>query len=371
MRFAKTLLAASFALALGGCGQQADAADGSKATTLDFDKAVAGEITTASALSFSDGSRYQLYSMQLKDKQAVSLKLAGSLSGAISVFRDDGTLVTRGERSEGSPLEVTFRAEGAGRYRIAVNGDGADAYGPYRLQATEVVPYDGKPLVNGGQILDLLGSQRQTYTLQVEKAGLYQINLTSDAFDTVLDLKGPNVEEEDDDGGSSTNSRLSVMLEAGTYEIGVAALENEGSGQFRLDVKNTALASAVVTTDGTTVTVGANAQVLLSRDDGERRFVLEMPQAGAVRIDAVSDQVDTTLHLTGGAVELEDDDGGSGTNARLETRLPAGRYQLKVASLEENQALVQLRISAGSGEMAVRDAAAAATDVAVPSVEEP
>lgn len=366
MRTATTLLAAALALAISGCGQKAGAADGGKAASLDFDKAVAGEITTSSPLSFSDGSRYQLYSMQLKDKQAVSLKLVGSLSGAISVFRDDGTLVTRGERSEDSGLEVTFRADGAGRYRIAVNGDDADAYGPYRLQATEVVPYDGKPLANGGQIVDLLADQRQEYTLQVDKPGLYQINLSSSAFDTVLDLKGANVEEEDDDGGSSTNSRLSLMLDSGTYKLGVRALDDEGSGQFRLDVKNTALAADVVSADGTTLAVGANVQALLSREDGERRFVLNVPQAGSVRIDALSDQVDTTLRLTGGTINLEDDDGGSGTNARLQANLPAGRYQLLVASLEESQAVVQVRVSAGSGEsLSVRDAASADSDVAV------
>ena len=156
------------------------------------------------------------------------------------------------------------------------------------------------------------------------------------------------------------------MLDSGTYKLGVRALDDEGSGQFRLDVKNTALAADVVAADGTTLAVGANVQALLSREDGERRFVLNVPQAGSVRIDALSDQVDTTLRLTGGSINLEDDDGGNGTNARLQANLPAGRYQLLVASLEESQAVVQVRVSAGSGEsLSVRDAASADSDVAV------
>ncbi len=368
MRIATTLLAAGLALALSGCGLKQAAADGAKAASLGFDKTAVGEITSASPLSFSDGSRYQLYAMELKDKQAVSLKLSGALSGALSVFREDGTLVTRGEASEEGPVEVTFRADGAGRYRVAVNGDGASAYGPYRLQAAEVVPYDGKPLVGSGQIVDLLASDRQEYTLQVEKAGLYQIDLTSGAFDTVLELHGPNVDEEDDDGGSSTNSRMNLMLEPGTYTVAVKSIDDSSSGQFRLDVKNTALSADVVSTDGTTISPGITVQALLSREDGERRFMLNVPQAGPVRIDALSDQVDTTLQLNGPTIDLSDDDGGSGTNARLQANLPAGRYQLVVASLEERQAVVQVRVSNEGGEsLSLRDAANA--DVAVPVAE--
>jgi len=368
MRIATTLLAAGLALALSGCGLKQAGADGAKAASLGFDKTAVGEITSASPLSFSDGSRYQLYAIELKDKQAVSLKLSGALSGALSVFRDDGTLVTRGEASEEGPVEVTFRADGAGRYRVAVNGDGASAYGPYRLQAAEVVPYDGKPLVGSGQIVDLLASDRQEYTLQVEKAGLYQIDLASGAFDTVLELHGPNVDEEDDDGGSSTNSRMNLMLEPGTYTLAVKSIDDSSSGQFRLDVKNTALSADIVSTDGTTISPGITVQALLSREDGERRFMLNVPQAGPVRIDALSDQVDTTLQLNGPTVDLSDDDGGSGTNARLQANLPAGRYQLVVASLEERQAVVQVRVSNEGGEsLSLRDAANA--DVAVPVAE--
>ncbi|WP_349985748.1 ABC transporter substrate-binding protein [Stenotrophomonas sp. WHRI 8082] len=368
MRIATTLLAAGLALALSGCGLKQAGADGAKAASLGFDKTAVGEITSASPLSFSDGSRYQLYAIELKDKQAVSLKLSGALSGALSVFREDGTLVTRGEASEEGPVEVTFRADGAGRYRVAVNGDGASAYGPYRLQAAEVVPYDGKPLVGSGQIVDLLASDRQEYTLQVEKAGLYQIDLASGAFDTVLELHGPNVDEEDDDGGSSTNSRMNLMLEPGTYTLAVKSIDDSSSGQFRLDVKNTALSADIMSTDGTTISPGITVQALLSREDGERRFMLNVPQAGPVRIDALSDQVDTTLQLNGPTIDLSDDDGGSGTNARLQANLPAGRYQLVVASLEERQAVVQVRVSNEGGEsLSLRDAANA--DVAVPVAE--
>ncbi|MGM3262826.1 hypothetical protein ACS22S_27985, partial [Klebsiella pneumoniae] len=78
---------------------------------------------------------------------------------------------------------LAFRANGGGTYQVAVNADGATAFGPYRLRAEKLKPYDGKPLVGSGEVVDMLASDSQDYTLQVEKEGLYEIRLVSDVFD--------------------------------------------------------------------------------------------------------------------------------------------------------------------------------------------
>lgn len=62
---------------------------------------------------------------------------------------------------------------------MAVNADGPTAFGPYRLRAEKLKPYDGKPLAGSGEIVDMLASNSQDYTLQVDKAGLYEIRLVS------------------------------------------------------------------------------------------------------------------------------------------------------------------------------------------------
>ncbi len=45
---------------------------------------------------------------------------------------------------------------------------------PVSPASREAEPYDGKPLAGSGEIVDMLASDSQDYTLQVDKAGLYE-----------------------------------------------------------------------------------------------------------------------------------------------------------------------------------------------------
>ncbi|NIJ68841.1 ABC transporter substrate-binding protein [Xanthomonas sp. 60] len=343
MRSTAISLAAAIALAISG-GAAARTANDGKAQTLAVDATLVGEITSGSGINYNDGSRHQIYDLTLKSGQLVELSLSGALDGTLTVVRDGMVVATSG-RSEDSNASLAFRADTAGSYRVAVNGSSGSAYGPFRLQAREVQPYDGAPLRGAGSISDLYAGGTQTYTLQVAQPGMYRIDLTSSAFDTVLTLNGNGVNEEDDDGGSGTNARMGVMLQPGTYTLGVKGINDTDSGQFRLTTTAVELAANAIVTDGATVQPGTTAPVLLNRGSGERRLALVMARAGRVRIEALSDQVDTFLQLDGRNVELRDDDGGNGTNARIETQLAAGRYTLVVSSLEEREAIVDLRIS--------------------------
>lgn len=343
MRSTAISLAAAIALAISGSAAARSGNDG-KAINLPVDAAVVGEITSRSGINYNNGSRHQVYDLSLKSGQLVELSLTGALDGTVTVVRD-GMVVASSGRSEESSASVAFKAETAGTYEVAVNGSTGSAYGPFRLQSKEVQPYDGAPLRGNGTINDLFAGTSQDYTLQVTEAGMYRIDLTSSAFDTVLTLSGNGVNEEDDDGGSNTNSRIGAMLKPGTYTMSVKGINATDSGQFRLSATHVPLAANAILTDGTTVQPGTTAPVLTSRDKGERQLELVMARAGRVRIDAVSDQVDTFLQLDGRNVELRDDDGGSGTNAKLETQLAAGRYKLIVSNLEEREAIIELRIS--------------------------
>lgn len=356
MRIAAMTLAIAAGLAVAGCGMNTASGQNEKVDTLAVGKPAAGEITSRSGTNYNDGSRYQLYSIDLKDKQLIELKLSGALDGALAVFRE-GTVVAAGSSGEeAGTVDLTFRADAAGKYRVAVSGDGASAYGPFRLQANELVPYDGKPLVGTGDITDVLTGRRQEYTLQVEKTGMYQIDLGSTAFDTVLTINGNGVEVEDDDGGDRTNSRVSMTLDPGSYTLGVRGIESSDSGLFRLNVRQTPLPEGLVMRDGTTLPPSGKVDVLLSREDGSRSFVLVVARAGKVRLDAISRQVDTTLEVTGNGVNFEDDDGGQGTNARLEMDLAAGRYEVRVAALEQREGIVELRVSNGGAASAAVEA---------------
>ncbi|HEL7731420.1 TPA: ABC transporter substrate-binding protein, partial [Stenotrophomonas maltophilia] len=364
MRLAAITLAVATVLAAGGCNRSGSNADVGKAPSLEFDKPVSGEITSRSGINFNDGSHHQLYQITLEDKQLVGMKLTGALSGSIAVF-NNGSLVassrTGYERS--GDVSLAFRANGAGTYQVAVNADSPTAYGPYRLRVEKLVPYDGKPIAGSGEVVDMLVSGSQDYTLQVDKAGLYEVNLSSDAFDTVLKLKGGEIDAENDDGGDSTNSRLSLPLQPGKYTLGVRGLDDDASGTFKLTVARTELPGNIVERDGTQLPQSGSVFTMLD-SEGRRRFLLTLERPGDVRLDAISGQVDTVLRVVGGDVELVDDDGGNGTNARLQESLPAGHYTVDVSSLSDEQGLVEVRvqIDGASAAGAAASAARAAAD---------
>lgn len=366
MRSTAIALAIATVVAVGGCNRMGGSTDMGKAPALELDKPVSGEITSRSGTNFNDGSHHQLYQLKLEDKQLVGIKLTGALNGSVTVF-SDGVLVASSrsgyERSE--DVSLAFRANGSGTYQVAVNADGPAAFGPYRLRAEKLVPYNGKPVVGEGEIVDLLVSPSQEYTLQVDKAGLYEIRLDSDAFDTVLGLEGNGTQAENDDGGDGTNSRIALPLEPGKYTLNVRGLGEDGTGAFKLTAKRTALPANMVNRDGTTLP-GAGSVFAMLDGQGRRRFLLSLDRPADVRLDAISSQVDTVLRLVNGDVELVDDDGGNGTNARLQESLPAGHYTVDVSSLSDEPGLVEMRVQidgAGTAATATADAAAVADGV--------
>jgi len=366
MRLAALTLAVAAALVAGGCNRIGAGMDAGKAASLEFDKPVSGEITTRSGINFNDGSHHQLYQIKLDDNDLVGLKLTGRLSGSIAVF-NNGSLVSTSNtvyEREGD-VSVAFRASGGGTYQVAVNADGPSAFGPYRLRAEELKPYDGKPLVGGGEIVDMLGGDSQDYILQVEKEGLYEIRLVSDAFDPVLKVSGQGVDAENDDSSDSTNSRLSLSLKPGKYTLTARGLGDGVTGMFTLSATRIELPGNLVERDGTALPSTGSVYTMLD-NEGRRRFLLTLDRPADVRLDAISSQVDTVLRVVGANVELSDDDGGNGTNARLQETLPAGHYTVDVTSVNNGAGLVEVRVQVdgASADGAAASAARAAADAA-------
>ncbi|WP_152984197.1 MULTISPECIES: ABC transporter substrate-binding protein [Stenotrophomonas] len=307
---------------------------------------VSGEITSAAALNYSDGSRSQLFSLQLAAGQAVSLKLDGPLKGSLAVFHRDLLVSRSGSGSScdcGDSARLSLRADKAGQYLVAVSGADANAYGPFQLTATPIVAYDGQPLAAGKRIADWLVDSRHTYSLQVDKPGLYTLNLESDAFDTVLGLSGNGVELEDDDGGNSTNSRLVVPLQPGRYTVSAGGF-SQSSGAFYLGVERTDLPEGLVFEDGHALPIDDMASGFINAGD-TRSFVFSLPDRRRVQFDASSRDLDTLLTLQGADITLSDDDGGDGVNSRLSQVLDPGEYNVSVRSVNGRGGIFQLATS--------------------------
>ena len=352
--------ALSMTLALAACQKLGGiAATSDKAPDLAVGTTANGEITSTSLLNHNDGSRHQDYRIALKSGEAVSLELGGSLSGQLAVF-DGGNLIAKantgyygmegeGEATASGPVSLAFRAPKDGTYLIAVNSSSADSFGPFKLKAIQVVPYDGKPLAAGSQATDWLISEQQEYKLKIDKAGLYSITLESSAFDGYLRLNGRNVELEDDDNGGNLNPRIRTWLEPGDYTLTASAL-NGNSGSFKLGIAQTQTNGNIATRDGTTLTIGQTAQGMID-SRGRRSFVLNLDEARRIQFDAIASDFDSKLHITGPGVEAEDDDGGNGLNARLLLPLGPGRYIVEVSSMGSSQGMFELETTDMGGNV--------------------
>jgi len=369
-RPARLFVALSTVLALAACQK---AGGGDNAPGFAVGDSVSGEITSSSRLNYNDGSHHQGYKVTLKSGQAVALELGGSLNGQLSVFDGQNLLATAASRHDGEGevadgVSLAFRAPRDGTYLVVVNSAGADAFGPFKLKSSAVVPYDGKPLGAGSEATDWLMGDRQSYTLKIDKAGIYTISMDSSALDAHLHLTGNNVDVEDDDGGGNLNARIRAYLEPGDYGIDAAALSG-GTGSFKLRVGLTPVDKDMVTRDGSALRIGQPTQAMID-SRGRRSFVLDLDSPRHLQLDAVADGFDSVLHVTGPGVDVEDDDGGNGTNARLTLHLDPGRYTVAVTSFGNQQGVFALETTDLGADMAPpansnrKDAASEAADAA-------
>ncbi|MET3009398.1 ABC transporter substrate-binding protein [Stenotrophomonas koreensis] len=339
---------------------------GATANTLPLDKEVRGELTSSSGLNYNDGSRHQVYTLNLEANQAVELQLGGALNGGLAVFKGP-LLVASTQASEygSSGNSLAFRSTEAGAYTVAVNGSQASAYGPYQLTAKPIAAYDGKPLSPGEHAIDWLINERQEYQFTIATAGVYVITAESSNFDTVLTVSGRGVEEENDDGGNNLNSRLQLFLEPGQYTASVRSM-GESSGSFKLAIGTSSLEPGTVVRDGSELPLNRRINGLVG-SEGVRSFSFTLAQNSRVSFDARSSDFDTVLEVSGNGITAEDDDGGNGTNSRLDLNLAAGSYTVDVRSLGGNSGSFTLQASAataspsGSAAADAIDAAAAAT----------
>ena len=333
-RFAAGLLSLAIAAAVHA---PAHAAGPARALAIDGD--VTGEITSSSPVNYSDGTRSQLFSLQLGAGQAVSLTLDGALNGALAVFNRD-VLVSRTEGNREGSTTLSMRADKPGQYLVAVSGADARAFGPFQLSVEPIVAYDGKPLTAGRRVTDWLRNGDKTFVLQVDKPGLYTINLESTEFDARLELSGNGLNLEDDDGRSNLNSRLVAPLQPGRYTLTAGGL-GEASGAFYLGVEQSDFPEGLVFNDGTTLPLEGTVSGFIGADD-TRSFVLKLPERRRVQFDASGKDMDTMLTVQGGDITLSDDDGGGGVNSRISQVLDAGEYNVSVRSVNSRGGVFQL-----------------------------
>jgi len=344
-----------------------------------------------------DGSTFDVYAACTDPAQQVD---AGSLSAATGNVRLDGRIEGGGGQAwrlalpEGGPLRIDVESldfdtmlevyDTAGNW-LAENDDGpsgtdsqvAQEFAPGEL-CLAVTPYEGGaggdyalrlalveggfPDIGGGGIgvcadpantadfgvpltggsISLTGQFAgvpETYVrLSVPDGGPVQIDLGSDAFDTLLALysaDGAMIVENDDGPNTGTDSQIAETLAPGDYCLGVRAF-GAGEGEFHL----TAAAPAGAGGGGVALLPAPEAQVEeLGTLDGVLRSSLvtadkvlwaafDLAQEASVQVDATSLSGAFTLRLVSEAGDLvaEANSSGALNSARFDATLTPGRY---------------------------------------------
>ena len=300
-----------------------------------------GEITSRSSLNHQDGSRSQLYRIDLREGQVVAFRLEGALRGRLTAFHDGDLVATSNPERASAPLVV--RARRAGSYTIAVSGVDASAYGPFTLQATALEAYGGETLRVGAVVSDWTDARRQL-PLQIDDAGFYTIDMLSDDFDAMLKLDGPGVALSNDDGGEGSNARISARLAPGAYTLTAEGYGGDRiNGLYQIRVAARPLPEGGLR-EGGELAVGDTATGLF--EGSPHNYAFTLPARRLVRIDMRSDEIDPLLHLSGNGIEQTDDDGGDGLGSRISTLLEPGTYTLRADAASAGAGLYTLTVVA-------------------------
>ena len=190
------------------------------------------------------------------------------------------------------------------------------------------------------------GSDAHTYRFEVAEAGRIRIALSSDGADAYLSLMDEDGKRiaDNDDGAPFLNARIELDLEPGTYlvEATTAGGREHGTGDFSLVVSRVAGCDPIhlgtleagkeLTASGIWTLETCGSRFVASHP--AHGYSFDLPEGGRVRIDLVSETGDPVLSLispTKGVIGANDDSGGR-YNSRIDQFLPSGRYLIEATT---------------------------------------
>lgn len=156
----------------------------------------------------------------------------------------------------------------------------------------------------------------------------------------------------DENSGNGTNARILQTVPAGTYWAGVTSMSEGESGSYSLTVNASASGTSTPVDSftsiyGIAVEINSNPFIFgaLNSGDGlfDGKFVdlyqFELDTPIELKFDLQSTEFDTMLILAEvlpgqqlGSLQIENDDGGTGTNSRIQAELDPGTYWIAVTS---------------------------------------
>jgi hypothetical protein len=344
MRFAHSAVAlplAGLAILLSACNDPAKPAANQSAPVTEIPASLSGELTSQSAVNLNDGSRNQSFELKLLADTLYRITTSGALQQPSLLLLTEDNRPVGGPRAE----QLYMQPEQDGVYRLAVSGQSASEFGPFRIEVSTAEATNEGELQSGADILGRLqGSgtgKGNRYTFQVADKGLYEIILRSSEFDTVLKLRGNGVSLTDDDSAGGTDSRLLATLDAGNYQLTAAGIDSGDEGIYSLGIKPWELPEGIDLIEGAQLELDREYTGMLVSQNQTYSLVVE--QAGLLQLSMRSDELDSVLELSGSGVNAQDDDSGGGQNALISTPVQPGTYRVKASQYGNGEGMFTLQ----------------------------
>lgn len=332
------------AVALGALAAGASAQSATRAPALEVGRAVDGRV---------EGSEAR-YSLRLAAGQTVRIVARGrGFDAQLRLYGPAGSeaLAEDDDSGGGTTAELTFQAERAGLYQVAVSesgtATGSDAGAPHTFDLAvfsapapapvqPIAPNTGRPTP-----VDMArcgGGCRFSFQAREGDRLIAETSADDQEADPVLELRqGATKIAEDDDGGEGVNARIVRRIpRTGTYTV--LARTTSGRGSFALAV---ALRTPVVRTP-TAATVGTPISGSITADSeltDEGRFynsyVLRGRAGQRLQVDLESSDFDAALSVFGetalGNVEIASNDDAEGVAGRARPQTLNSRLLLTFA----------------------------------------
>lgn len=323
-----------------------------------------GEFFDTYTLAADPGTRLVLE----MSSSAVDTYLAAFGAGDYQVSNDDDP---SGNNGTNSRLEVTVPDTGTltvaatsyaggetGAYRLSANYAGSSARAQQASAPGQAMAWTGTiegALQDGDTRSDR--SLTDVYTIEGQAGQALRLALSSDAFDPLVRVEGPDgfvAENDDDPAGNTLNSVLDTRLPAtGTYRVVVGSYAADGMGAYRLQSgtgtgqASTGSAQVAAAAAGD-IALGQQLDASLAEGDetissGEFTDFYNFQGRRGERLvfDMTSSAFDTYLSLqypSGGQEDNDDRAGGETTNSRLVVTLPEdGTYRLMATSYQPGE----------------------------------
>jgi len=310
-----------------------------------------------------DGLRYDAYAFRAREGQRFAIAMKSADTEGLDPVLHVGQIVggnfveiTQNDDAATGGLDsyLVFTAPSSDTFVIRATALGADSAGDYtvsleagppRLDATPIAigeTKDGELTESDG--LNDAGQRADAYSFTATAGQRIQADLTSETFDTVLELfnaKGESVDQ-DDDSGEDTDSRLTTTLkDGGTHTLQVRAIGDTLLGAYTLKLAEAPPPPVAIPLPfGETVQGEITDQTALDDDErGYADYSFQGTAGNRVQIVMRSGDFDTYLQIGKPGDDFtslsDDDDGlGEGTDSRLNYILPeTGEYVIRASPL--------------------------------------